>query len=186
MWCGVVWCGVVWYGVVWCDGCEVPSKGQDCHIGIQVCIAPLASVIRVVMCLPRARLTYWYSTMHCPIGRFVYLAFNLDLAKLGVVGWLVGGGGGQTGARGGHLFAAWRAMHTNTAYPTAVWVNCCPESMGQTMIDEVWHRALPDGSRTLDSHLSRVRTKLALWPHNGVRLTTVYSAGCRLDVVDPI
>ncbi|MCD9123229.1 MULTISPECIES: response regulator transcription factor [Cupriavidus] len=56
----------------------------------------------------------------------------------------------------------------------------------QTMIDEVWHRALPAGSRTLDSHLSRVRTKLALWPHNGVRLTTVYSAGCRLDVVDPI
>ncbi|WP_422647761.1 hypothetical protein OJJOAM_001786 [Cupriavidus sp. H18C1] len=56
----------------------------------------------------------------------------------------------------------------------------------QTMIDEVWRRPLPDGSRTLDSHLSRVRTKLALWPHNGVRLTTVYSAGCRLDVVHPI
>ena len=27
----------------------------------------------------------------------------------------------------------------------------------------------------------RVRTKLSLWPHNGVRLSSVYGLGCRLD-----
>jgi DNA-binding response OmpR family regulator len=55
----------------------------------------------------------------------------------------------------------------------------------QTIIQEVWRRQIPDTSRTLDSHLSRVRTKLALWPHNGVRLSTVYAVGNRLDVVKP-
>lgn len=52
-----------------------------------------------------------------------------------------------------------------------------------TMAQAVWRRHIPPGSRTIDSHLSRVRTKLALWPHNGVRLTSIYAAGSRLDVV---
>jgi DNA-binding response OmpR family regulator len=55
----------------------------------------------------------------------------------------------------------------------------------KTLADEVWHRRVPDTSRTIDSHLSRVRTKLALWPHNGVQLCTVYAVGSRLDVVEP-
>lgn len=51
----------------------------------------------------------------------------------------------------------------------------------QTMVDEVWRYHMDPVSRTVDSHLSRVRTKLALWPHNGVRLSSVYGLGSRLD-----
>lgn len=53
----------------------------------------------------------------------------------------------------------------------------------ETMAQAVWRRRIPPGSRTVDSHLSRIRTKLALWPHNGVRLTTIYAAGSRLDII---
>ncbi|WP_354687550.1 response regulator transcription factor [Cupriavidus necator] len=52
----------------------------------------------------------------------------------------------------------------------------------QTMVDQVWRYELDPASRTVDSHLSRVRTKLALWPHNGVRLCSVYGLGSRLDM----
>ncbi|WP_354677701.1 response regulator transcription factor [Cupriavidus plantarum] len=45
----------------------------------------------------------------------------------------------------------------------------------------VWGRALGYGSRTLDSHLSRLRVKLKLGPANGVRLTSVYSYGYRFE-----
>ncbi|MGO4332375.1 response regulator transcription factor [Cupriavidus sp. M-11] len=55
----------------------------------------------------------------------------------------------------------------------------------QTIEQAVWRRAMPPASRTLDSHLSRVRTKLALEPRNGVRLSSVYATGCRLDLVEP-
>ncbi|MDF3838576.1 response regulator transcription factor [Cupriavidus basilensis] len=53
----------------------------------------------------------------------------------------------------------------------------------QTIVEHVWRRAVPPDSRTVDSHLSRVRTKLALAPRNGVRLSAVYATGCRLDLV---
>ncbi|MDT6962342.1 response regulator transcription factor [Cupriavidus sp. SZY C1] len=53
----------------------------------------------------------------------------------------------------------------------------------RTMIDKVWHGApMREQARTIDSHLSRVRTKLSLWPFNGVMLRTVYRLGSRLDV----
>jgi len=38
-------------------------------------------------------------------------------------------------------------------------------------------------ARTVDSHLSRVRTKLALWPRNGVMLRAIHRLGSRLDLV---
>ncbi|WP_255581787.1 response regulator transcription factor [Cupriavidus sp. AU9028] len=53
----------------------------------------------------------------------------------------------------------------------------------QTLLDRIWGRTVPEGSRTLDSHLSRIRTRLALCPSNGVRLSTVEAAGWRLDVM---
>ncbi|CAG2147253.1 Phosphate regulon transcriptional regulatory protein PhoB [compost metagenome] len=45
----------------------------------------------------------------------------------------------------------------------------------------VWGRAMGVGSRTLDSHLSRLRVKLGLRPENGVRLASVYSYGYRFE-----
>jgi DNA-binding response OmpR family regulator len=53
------------------------------------------------------------------------------------------------------------------------------------MMDAVWKRRVPDTSRTIDSHLSRVRTKLDLWPHRGMRLASIHGAGYRLDALSP-
>jgi len=53
-----------------------------------------------------------------------------------------------------------------------------------TMIEQVWAgMRMDDQARTIDSHLSRVRTKLALWPFNGVMLRSVYRLGSRLDAL---
>lgn len=55
--------------------------------------------------------------------------------------------------------------------------------MRRTMIDQVWRNAaMSEQARTIDSHLSRIRTKLALWPFNGVMLRAVYRLGSRLDL----
>jgi len=51
----------------------------------------------------------------------------------------------------------------------------------QTMVDQIWRYHVDPSSRTVVSHLSRIRTKLSLWPHNGVRLSAVYGLGSRLD-----
>lgn len=45
----------------------------------------------------------------------------------------------------------------------------------------VWGRTIGTGSRTIDTHMSRLRVKLALRPENGVRLTSVYSHGYRFE-----
>ncbi|WP_233836071.1 response regulator transcription factor [Paraburkholderia sp. ZP32-5] len=44
-----------------------------------------------------------------------------------------------------------------------------------------WGRELDSSSRTVDTHIYRIRRKLSLHPENGVRLTTVYTHGYRLD-----
>jgi len=49
----------------------------------------------------------------------------------------------------------------------------------------VWGRSIGAGSRTLDTHMSRLRIKLALRPENGVRLTSVYSHGYRFEEAAP-
>lgn len=48
----------------------------------------------------------------------------------------------------------------------------------------VWGQSPNAISRTLDTHMSRVRAKLQLRPENGLRLTPVYGHGYRLDVVN--
>ncbi len=52
--------------------------------------------------------------------------------------------------------------------------------------EAVWLRdsALP--SRTLDTHVSRVRNKLKLTPENGFQLVPVYSYGYRLEKLPPL
>jgi DNA-binding response OmpR family regulator len=47
----------------------------------------------------------------------------------------------------------------------------------------VWGQPQSTISRTLDTHVSRVRAKLQLRPENGLRLMPVYGHGYRLDVV---
>ena len=53
-----------------------------------------------------------------------------------------------------------------------------------TMVEQVWPATgMGEQARTIDSHLSGVRTKLALWPFNGVMLRSVYRLGSRLDTL---
>lgn len=47
--------------------------------------------------------------------------------------------------------------------------------------ENVWSREAELPSRTLDTHVSRVRHKLGLQPENGFRLVPVYSYGYRLE-----
>lgn len=49
-----------------------------------------------------------------------------------------------------------------------------------------WGRALDGTSRSLDTHIYRLRQKLALRPENGLQLSAVYTHGYRLDTVDEI
>jgi DNA-binding response OmpR family regulator len=49
----------------------------------------------------------------------------------------------------------------------------------------VWNREIPATSRTLDTHLSNIRQKLQLRPQHGVRLTSSYALGYRLELVIP-
>ncbi|MQR02226.1 response regulator transcription factor [Glaciimonas soli] len=49
------------------------------------------------------------------------------------------------------------------------------------ILEAVWSRDVDIPSRTMDTHVSRVRSKLQLRPENGFRLAPVYSYGYRLE-----
>lgn len=51
----------------------------------------------------------------------------------------------------------------------------------QTLLERVWDVDAEIDTRTVDTHVSRLRRKLALEPANGWQLTTVYGHGYRLE-----
>ena len=51
------------------------------------------------------------------------------------------------------------------------------------ILDVIWKQAPEVTSRTVDTHISSLRTKLGLRPENGYRLTPIYGHGYRLDSV---
>jgi DNA-binding response OmpR family regulator len=51
------------------------------------------------------------------------------------------------------------------------------------ILEAVWSRDIEIPSRTMDTHISRVRSKLELRPEHGYRLAPVYSFGYRLEKV---
>jgi DNA-binding response OmpR family regulator len=53
------------------------------------------------------------------------------------------------------------------------------------LAESVWSREIPATSRTLDTHLSNIRQKLQLRAQHGVRLSSSYALGYRLDLVPP-
>jgi DNA-binding response OmpR family regulator len=53
------------------------------------------------------------------------------------------------------------------------------------LLRRVWGQRPDLETRTLDAHISRLRSKLHLRPANGFRLTTVYGFGYRLEVCEP-
>jgi two-component system, OmpR family, phosphate regulon response regulator PhoB len=56
----------------------------------------------------------------------------------------------------------------------------------EAIMQAVWRHADTAASRTLDTHISKIRVKLKLTPELGWRLTPVYSYGYRLDVQESI
>ena len=53
------------------------------------------------------------------------------------------------------------------------------------ILEAVWARDIEIPSRTMDTHVSRVRSKLHLRPEHGFRLAPVYSYGYRLEQIPP-
>lgn len=53
------------------------------------------------------------------------------------------------------------------------------------ILEAVWSRDVDVPSRTMDTHISRVRNKLGLQPENGYRLAPVYSFGYCLEQAYP-
>ncbi|MBB5684277.1 response regulator transcription factor [Sphingobium boeckii] len=51
------------------------------------------------------------------------------------------------------------------------------------LLESVWGRNPDLPTRTLDSHISRIRSKLGLRPEHGFRLTPIYSYGYRLEAL---
>jgi two-component system, OmpR family, response regulator RegX3 len=55
-----------------------------------------------------------------------------------------------------------------------------------SIAEKVWSRSDMDASRTIDTHVCRIRRKLNLVPTQGFRLASVYSSGYRLDWQPPV
>jgi DNA-binding response OmpR family regulator len=54
------------------------------------------------------------------------------------------------------------------------------------LMERIWGRGSSTSTRTLDTHISRLRTDLGLVPENGWVLQSVYQHGYRLEQADPL
>jgi DNA-binding response OmpR family regulator len=52
------------------------------------------------------------------------------------------------------------------------------------ILEAIWKQATEIPSRTMDTHVSMLRSKLGLRPENGYRLTPIYGYGYRLERLD--
>lgn len=52
------------------------------------------------------------------------------------------------------------------------------------IMESIWRTSADLATRTLDMHISRVRSKLELRPENGFRIFTVFGYGYRLETLD--
>jgi DNA-binding response OmpR family regulator len=52
------------------------------------------------------------------------------------------------------------------------------------LLESVWGSGTHVNTRTVDTHVSRLRTKLGLTPENGWRLSAIYNHGYRLERLD--
>jgi two-component system, OmpR family, response regulator RegX3 len=54
------------------------------------------------------------------------------------------------------------------------------------IIEKVWGTSTITESRTLDTHMYRLRKKLSITPQNGFRLGSIHSVGYRLEQLSPL
>ncbi|MBS0340697.1 MAG: response regulator transcription factor [Proteobacteria bacterium] len=93
-----------------------------------------------------------------------------------------------------HFFPQARTLHVNgepvdlkhREYELALFLF---QNLGRLLSREhlreaVWGRGPEEPSRSLDTHISRLRTKLSLRPANGFLLSAVYGLGYRLETVE--
>ncbi|WP_423378440.1 response regulator transcription factor [Burkholderia sp. LMG 32019] len=66
----------------------------------------------------------------------------------------------------------------------ALFQNCGRAMPRDALIKSIWGRHSDHISRTLDTHIYRVRSKMRIGPENGLRLRAVYNHGYRLELVD--
>jgi DNA-binding response OmpR family regulator len=52
------------------------------------------------------------------------------------------------------------------------------------ILESVWGRSSDLNTRTVDTHVSRLRSKLGLVPEHGWKLTAVYQHGYRLEQIE--
>ena len=113
----------------------------------------------------RALLRRAYETNNAPAEREVFDDVIFNVSTTSVVR------NGQTITMTPKEFALARLLFRNTH-----------RALSRTyLLETIWGNEPHLNSRSLDMHISRVRSKLNLRPQNGYRLTPVYSYGYRLE-----